>query len=205
MLAIIFGPTKNVDGDFTDTAADRKVMPMSTKTLFVVATMTGILFAGLGQAQAIDLDGLAKKAAGSAQSAAKGKIEQKVNAKLLAESRKNQCSFKTDTDELAPGCDAKLKKLANALVDAKKQLDAAGAHAYKFEVSGHTDSSGSAEHNKELSEKRAHVIVKELMARGIQQSEIIAVGMGSERPVVTPDNTPAKKAKNRRYEIQVRL
>ena len=29
--------------------------------------------------------------------------------------------------------------------------------------------------------------------------------MGSERPVVTPDDTPAKKAKNRRYEIQVRL
>jgi outer membrane protein OmpA-like peptidoglycan-associated protein len=29
--------------------------------------------------------------------------------------------------------------------------------------------------------------------------------MGSDRPLVTPDNTPAKKAKNRRYEIQVRL
>jgi outer membrane protein OmpA-like peptidoglycan-associated protein len=29
--------------------------------------------------------------------------------------------------------------------------------------------------------------------------------MGSEHPVVTPDNTPAKKAKNRRYEIQVQL
>ena len=35
--------------------------------------------------------------------------------------------------------------------------------------------------------------------------EITAVGMGSERPLVTPDNTPAKKAKNRRYEIQVRI
>jgi OOP family OmpA-OmpF porin len=29
--------------------------------------------------------------------------------------------------------------------------------------------------------------------------------MGSERPLVTPDNTPAKKAKNQRYEIQVKL
>jgi outer membrane protein OmpA-like peptidoglycan-associated protein len=29
--------------------------------------------------------------------------------------------------------------------------------------------------------------------------------MGSDKPLVTPDNTPAKKAKNRRYEIQVRL
>ena len=160
---------------------------------------------GAGTARAIDLDGLAKKAAGSAQSAATGKIEQKVNAKLLADARKNQCSFKSDTDELAPGCDAKLKKLTNALVEAKKQLDAAGVRSYKFEVSGHTDTSGSAEHNKELSAKRAQVIVKELMARGIAANEIVAVGMGSEKPLVTPDNTPAKKAKNRRYEIQVRL
>jgi len=29
--------------------------------------------------------------------------------------------------------------------------------------------------------------------------------MGSERPLVTPDDTAAKKAKNRRYEIVVRL
>jgi outer membrane protein OmpA-like peptidoglycan-associated protein len=29
--------------------------------------------------------------------------------------------------------------------------------------------------------------------------------MGSTRPLVTPDNTPAKQAKNRRYEIQLRF
>src|SRR5262245_52473355 len=92
----------------------------------------------------IDLGGLAKKAAG----AAKGEVEKKVNAKLLDEGRKNQCSFKTDSDQLMPGCDAKLKKLANALVDAKKQLVAGGVSSYRFEVSGHTDSSGKPDHNK---------------------------------------------------------
>jgi outer membrane protein OmpA-like peptidoglycan-associated protein len=49
------------------------------------------------------------------------------------------------------------------------------------------------------------VIERELVARGIAKREIVAIGMGSERPLVTPDNTPAKKAKNRRYEIQVRF
>jgi outer membrane protein OmpA-like peptidoglycan-associated protein len=29
--------------------------------------------------------------------------------------------------------------------------------------------------------------------------------MGSEKPLVKPDDTPAKKAKNRRYEVQVKL
>jgi outer membrane protein OmpA-like peptidoglycan-associated protein len=150
-----------------------------------------------------------KNAAGEVKQAAgpgvTKEVERQVNAKLTSEARKNQCSFKTDTDQLAPGCDAKLKKLAEALVEAKRNLTAAGVSAYKFEVSGHTDSSGSAEHNKELSAKRAAAIARELVKRGVPEGDIISLGMGSERPLVKPDNTPVKKAKNRRYEIQVRL
>jgi outer membrane protein OmpA-like peptidoglycan-associated protein len=177
---------------------------MQTTKLILHGALIGMLFTGPAVAQ-IDLGGLAKKAGDTASGAAKGEIEKKVNAKLLADARKNQCSFKTDTDQLAPGCDAKLKKLTNALVEAKKQLDAGKIQNYKFEVSGHTDSAGKAEHNKELSQKRAAMIVKELVTRGIPEKEIIAVGKGSDEPLVTPDNTPAKKAKNRRYEIRVRL
>ena len=164
----------------------------------------GLLF-GAARAGAIGIGDLTDKAKGAAESGAKNKVEKEVNDKLLAEGRKNQCSFKTDSDQLMPGCDAKIKKLADALVDAKKHLQTAGIKTYKFEVSGHTDSSGKADHNKELSGKRAQVIVKELVNRGIAPGEIMAVGMGSDKPLVTPDNTPAKKAKNRRYEIQVRL
>ncbi len=147
------------------------------------------------------LDALTKAAADTGKS----QVEKKVNDKLLQEARKNQCSFKSGTDQLEPGCDAKLKKLTTALVDAKRQLDSAGVRSYRFEVSGHTDSSGDAAKNKELSEKRAAVIVKELVARGIQQGEIIAVGRGSEQMLVKPDDTAAKKQKNRRYEVRVRI
>jgi OmpA-OmpF porin, OOP family len=153
----------------------------------------------------IDVGGFAKKAVKSAGDSAKGEVLKKVNTKLLAEGRKNQCSFKTDSDQLMPGCDAKLKKLADALVDVKKQLQNANVSAYKFEVSGHTDSVGKADHNKELSKKRAAAIAKELVARGISEKEIVAVGMGADKPVVTPDDTEAKRKKNRRYEIQVQL
>jgi len=145
---------------------------------------------------------VAKKAAGKATV---GKLEKEVNRRLLDEGRKNQCSFKTDTADLEPGCDAKMKRLANALVDAKKKLNGAGVQNFKFVVSGHTDSSGSAAHNKDLSGRRAAVIVKELVAKGIPENEIQPVGMGSEKPLVKPDDTAAKKAKNRRYEIQVKL
>jgi len=47
-------------------------------------------------------------------------------------------------------------------------------------------------------------MVKELVAKGIPANEIVAVGMGSEHPLVTPDKTEAQKKKNRRYEIQVK-
>ena len=145
---------------------------------------------------------IAKKTAGKATT---GKLEGEINKRLLAEGRKNQCSFKTDTAVLEKGCDGKMKKLANSLIDAKKRLNAAGVQNFKFVVSGHTDSSGKAAHNEELSGQRAAVVVKELIAKGIPASEIESIGMGSKSPLVTPDDTPAKKAKNRRYEIQVKL
>ncbi len=153
-------------------------------------------------ARPLDAWGEAKKLVGKS---ATGTVEKEVNRRLLAESRKNQCSFITDSDRLAPGCGPKVRKLANALVKAKKDLNRAGVKNFKFVVSGHTDSRGSAEHNQELSAKRAAVIERELVQKGIPAADIESVGMGSERPLVKPDDTPAKQAKNRRYEIQVKL
>ena len=145
---------------------------------------------------------LGKKAAGSA---ATGTLEKEINKRLLEESRKNQCSFKTDSDELEKGCDPKARRLADAVVSAKKKLEQSGVHSFKFEVSGHTDSSGSASHNEELSRRRAERMKKELARKGVPDGDVVAVGMGSKRPLVKPDDTAAKKAKNRRYEVQVRL
>jgi outer membrane protein OmpA-like peptidoglycan-associated protein len=176
-------------------------MASPTRALGALLLSGALTMAVAPSARAIDFGSLAGKAGGAARDKAVGE----VNKKLLAEGHKNQCSFKVDSDQLQGACDQKLKNLANALVEVKKRLKVAGVTSYKFEVSGHTDSSGKAEHNKELSGKRAATIMKELVARGIAQNEIIAVGMGAERPLVTPDNTAAKKAKNRRYEIQVRF
>jgi OOP family OmpA-OmpF porin len=171
---------------------------MKLKTLCVALSLFALPAVSFAQSPFDQL----KQSAGDAGKAA---LEKRVNAKLTEETRKNQCSFKSGTDVLEPGCDKKLKNLTNALIEAKKQLDAGGMKNYKFEVSGHTDSSGDAAKNKQLSEKRAEVIVKELVSRGVPRGEILAVGRGSEQPLVKPDSTAAKKAKNRRYEIQVRL
>jgi len=144
----------------------------------------------------------AKKVAGKS---ATGGLEKQINKKLLEEGRKNQCSFKSGTAELEKGCDSKAKKLASALIDAKKKLTNAGVQNFKFVVSGHTDSTGDAEKNRTLSAERAAVMVKQLIAKGVPAADIESVGMGSEKPLVKPDDTPAKRAKNRRYEVQVKL
>jgi OOP family OmpA-OmpF porin len=81
---------------------------MQTTKLILKGALIGLLFSGPAVAQ-LDLGGLAKKAGDTATKAGKDEVEKKVNAKLLADARKNQCSFKTDTDQLAPGCDEKLK------------------------------------------------------------------------------------------------
>jgi OOP family OmpA-OmpF porin len=140
-----------------------------------------------------------------ARSKGNQQIASQVNKKLLAEGRKNQCSFKSGTDVLEAGCGKKSKRLAAVIIDVKKSLQAQGQTGFKFIVSGHTDSSGDAAKNKELSARRAQVMVRELVANGVDAGDIEAVGMGSERMLVKPDNTPAKKAKNRRYEVQVRF
>src|SRR5512138_2121778 len=154
------------------------------RTLLAAAAAAALVLAPAARAQ--NAWDLAKKAAGKSTS---GKLEKEINKRLLEESRKNQCSFKSGTAELEKGCDAKAKKLANALVDAKKKLNGAGVSNFKFVVSGHTDSSGDPAKNKTLSGERAAVMVKELVAKGVPEAEIEAVGMGSEKPVVKPDDT----------------
>lgn len=144
----------------------------------------------------------AKKAVGKG---AAGKVEAEVNKQLLAQSRKYQCSFLTDSDVLQPGCDQKAEKLREAIAQAKVKLGKAGLKNVRFEVSGHTDSTGDAGHNRELSERRALVIKRELVRKGVPADEVVAVGKGSDEMLVKPDNTPQKRAKNRRYEIRVRL
>ncbi len=174
----------------------------------LISVVPAIAHAGLLDGKA---DALKEKAAKGAESKARAKGNEKiaaqVNKRLLKESRKNQCSFKSGSDQIEneKACAGKSKKLANEIIDVKKYLQSQGYGGFKFIVTGHTDSTGDAAKNKDLSQRRAQVMVNQLVAKGVDKSDIEALGMGSERMLVKPDNTPAKKAKNRRYEVEVRF
>lgn len=67
----------------------------------------------------------------------------------------------------------------------------------KYEVQGHTDSTGTPESNQKLSEKRAKAIVDKLVEMGIDESRLTAVGKGEYAPIA--DNaTEEGRAQNRR-------
>ena len=70
----------------------------------------------------------------------------------------------------------------------------------KLEVQGHTDNKGAAGYNKDLSNRRAHSVMKYLTAHGITIGRLTAVGYGMERPIVD-NNSEQNRALNRRVQF----
>ncbi|MBF7686103.1 OmpA family protein [Acinetobacter sp. B10A] len=67
---------------------------------------------------------------------------------------------------------------------------------------GYTDSTGNAEANKRLSQRRAQSVVDYLVATGVSASRLQAVGYGAENPVAD-NETEEGRFKNRRIEFKV--
>jgi len=69
-------------------------------------------------------------------------------------------------------------------------------------IEGHTDSTGSAEFNQTLSEKRASSVRDYLTTQGLNGDSLSAEGLGMNNPVAD-NNTADGRQKNRRVEIVV--
>jgi len=70
------------------------------------------------------------------------------------------------------------------------------------EVAGHTDSTGTAEYNQKLSERRAGSVAAYLGSRGIDRQRLITVGGGEDHPIAS-NATEAGQALNRRVELTI--
>lgn len=73
----------------------------------------------------------------------------------------------------------------------------------KVEISGHTDSKGSDDYNKTLSQRRAESVEKYLTGKGISKGRIIAKGYGEEKPMASNDDEAEGRELNRRIEFQI--
>jgi len=103
-------------------------------------------------------------------------------------------NFATNSTELTPDDKQVLDNLGKALND--QQLA-----AYRFRIEGHTDTVGSRDYNKVLSNRRAGAVVDYLAVNfHVDRSRLQAVGMGKDGLLIpTPDQTPDPR--NRRVLV----
>lgn len=105
-----------------------------------------------------------------------------------------EVNFATDRSEILPTSRPQIAEVAALLKEAS---------SLRLAVNGHTDNSGTAAHNRNLSEARAKSVVAALVGTGIDPSRLQAKGFGADEPVAD-NTTEAGKARNRRVEL-VRL
>ncbi|MBL9026514.1 MAG: OmpA family protein [Myxococcales bacterium] len=87
-------------------------------------------------------------------------------------------------------------------LDAVVQILGSHPEITQITVEGHTDSQGSFEHNRKLSERRANAVVRYLVGKGVKQ-QVLAAGYGATAPVCRTDDEVCK-AQNRRVEFKVK-
>jgi outer membrane protein OmpA-like peptidoglycan-associated protein len=105
----------------------------------------------------------------------------------------NNIFFDNDKYSLRKESEAELANLHKLMIDNP---------TLRIEISGHTDSRGSATHNQELSENRAHAVVNYLITKGIAISRLEFKGYGLTKPIASNLSESGRQL-NRRTEFKV--
>lgn len=101
--------------------------------------------------------------------------------------------FATDSASLNPQLRSDLFVLAESLNKYPQSV---------VTVTGHTDNTGSAAYNQDLSERRAWAVTSVLREAGVSSSRIPTVGAGESQPIAT-NQTAAGRQQNRRVDITI--
>ena len=72
----------------------------------------------------------------------------------------------------------------------------------QVEITGYSDTTGSAAYNKQLTEKRAKAVADEFQAKGIAAERMTVKGMGEANPVASNETRQGRQM-NRRVEVVV--
>jgi outer membrane protein OmpA-like peptidoglycan-associated protein len=100
--------------------------------------------------------------------------------------------FDDDRDTIRP--------VSGPVLDQLAEIIATLAPGVMVLVEGHTDDSGNAAYNLDLSHRRARAVVAYLQARGVPADRLDATGHGAARPLA-PNDSPEGRALNRRVEF----
>ena len=103
--------------------------------------------------------------------------------------------FGVNSDVIKDAGKAELRELA---VHIKELSD-----IQSVDIVGYTDSSGAADYNQKLSQRRAAAVKNFLMDNGVSTKVMTTLGLGEDKPVAS-NATAEGRAKNRRVEITIR-
>lgn len=106
----------------------------------------------------------------------------------------SDASFAVDSAELDFDAKATFDKIASVL----KDYDSTAIH-----VVGHTDSTGTAAYNMQLSEARASSVASYMASQGVATSRILTWARGESEPIAT-NETAAGRTRNRRVDIIIK-
>lgn len=106
-----------------------------------------------------------------------------------------QVNFATNSDRIVGARSFQVLDAVVAVLRAHPEI----AHV---EIQGHTDNRGNAEHNRDLSQRRANAVRAYLISRGIEESRLSARGYGPDRPLES-NSTARGRARNRRVEFHI--
>ncbi|MGR3493726.1 OmpA family protein [Citreimonas sp.] len=101
--------------------------------------------------------------------------------------------FATDSAQLQPRLIGDLRTVADSL---RQYPDTS------VQVIGHTDNTGSASYNLDLSQRRASAVSSVLVSEGVSSARIRTIGRGEDQPIAS-NLTPEGRAQNRRVEIVI--
>ncbi len=92
--------------------------------------------------------------------------------------------------------------------DLRSDLGKLAANLQKYpnttvDVIGHTDNTGAASYNQNLSSRRASAVASVLINSGVRSSRVRSYGRGEDEPIAT-NLTPEGRHQNRRVEIVIR-
>ncbi len=131
----------------------------------------------------------------------KGSLLDKLNKNLADQQAKDgQFEFKTGKAQFASGNAKRVSGLLKILTGNSKTLS--NIPNLHVTAEGHTDADGTPEANQKLSEARAKTVCAALKAKGMKLP-CTPSGVGSSKPLVSPEKSAADKQKNRRVLVQL--
>jgi len=103
-------------------------------------------------------------------------------------------TFDTGSAAIKPTTDATLLEIARTVKARNRTY---------VDVLAHTDTTGTPQGNRALSDKRAAAVATYLSGHGVAKARVASRGLGESMPLYNPETDETQRAANRRIEVRL--